>query len=79
MSMIPTPTAKGFAVPAALVAVTVTTMTFSMTTTATAENKMKLRTKLFGDMTTKEIIGEVLGGLGLLALIAGMMLIYIMI
>lgn len=77
MSMIPTPTAKGFAVPAVLVAVTVTTMTFLMTTTATAENKMNLRTKLFGDMTTKEIMGEVLGGLGLLAFIAGMILIYI--
>ena len=77
--MTPTPTAKGFAVPAVLVAVIVTTMTFSMTTTVTAENKMNLRNKLFGDMTTKEIMGEVLGGLGLLAFIAGMMLIYIMI
>ena len=38
-----------------------------------------MRKKLFGDMTTKEIIGEVLGGLGLLAFIAGMILIYIMI
>jgi len=77
MSMTPTPTAKGFAVPAVLVAVTVTTMTFSMTTITTAENKMNLRNKLFGDMTNKEIIGEVLGGLGLLAFIAGMILIYI--
>ena len=77
--MTPTPTAKGFAVPAVLVAVIVTTMTFSMTTIATTENKMNLRNKLFGDMTTKEIMGEVLGGLGLLAFIAGMMLIYIMI
>ena len=41
------------------------------------EKKMKLRNKLFGDMTTKEIIGEVLGGLGLLAFIAAMILIYI--
>ena len=77
MSMTPTPTAKGFAVPAVLVAVIVTTMTFSMTTIATTENKMNLRNKLFGDMTNKEIIGEVLGGLGLLAFIAGMILIYI--
>lgn len=75
--MTPTPTAKGFAVPAVLVAVIVTTMTFSMTTIATTENKMNLRNKLFGDMTNKEIIGEVLGGLGLLAFIAGMILIYI--
>ena len=41
------------------------------------EKKMKLRNKLFGDMTTKEIIGEVLGGLGLLAFIVAMILIYI--
>ena len=36
-----------------------------------------MRKELFGDMSNKEIMGEVLGGLGLLAFIAGMILIYI--